>query len=384
VVALGYFFKKANEKFGLIKSFLATVLIALLPLYLTGSRNPSNAYSFIPLFFMLLTYLFFNQEKRPWALFILGFIFGVIVNFHYLNIVFLPALLMIINSYLKNRKTLLSFILGLGLSFFPLFLFEIKHNFVMFTNTFIDKSYLKWINKQNLPAGFEAKKNIIANIFFLSDQMKQYLTVNPLFLYLLTAFWLFFNKNKKRERQIFFMSLLTFFLVALIIRFQFIPHYLFGLSFFLIFNFLLIILSLKPINLCFPIIGALVLLEIIFFPKNLYQASWRPPDRFEQAVNYVINNRLVNKSNFNIIQITKEKLLATLGFEYRYFFRKKGYIPDSEFLYSQSKELIIFSEIPYVDISRFSSWKAEQFGKQHFKKAEKYQIAGISIYKISK
>lgn len=384
IVALGYFFKKSTEKFGLMKGFFSTVLIALLPLYLIGSRNPSNAYSFVPLFFILLTYLYFNQEKRPVPLFILGFIFGVIVNFHYLDIVFLPAMLIRLYSYQNNKKRLLLFLFGLGLSFLPIFLFELKHNFVMFTNTFINRSYLRWINKQNLPAGFEAKKNIMANIIFLSAQMKNYLSVNPLYLYLFSAFLFVFKKIKKRERLIFYSSLLTFFLVALIIRFQFIPHYLFGLSFFLIFTFLIIVLNLKPASLALLFMAGYIVLEIIVFPKNLYQRSWRSPERFEEAVSYAIREKLVKKTNFNVIQITKEKLLATLGFEYRYFLRKNGYIPDSEFLYSQSKELIVFSEIPYDDISQFNSWEVDQFGKQYFKKAKRYQVGTISIYKISK
>jgi len=128
----------------------------------------------------------------------------------------------------------------------------------------------------------------------------------------------------------------------------------------------------------------MIAFQLFYFPKTLYQPSWRTPERFEKAVDFVIKNKLVSPTNFNIIQITKQNLLATIGYEYRYFFRKAGYIADSEFLYSQSKELIVFSEIPYQDISQFDSWEAEQFGKQYFPSAKKYSLPGITIYKIVK
>ena len=40
-------------------------------------------------------------------LFILGFLFGVIINFHYLNAVFLPALIIYFWLYLKDRKKII-------------------------------------------------------------------------------------------------------------------------------------------------------------------------------------------------------------------------------------------------------------------------------------
>ena len=127
-----------------------------------------------------------------------------------------------------------------------------------------------------------------------------------------------------------------------------------------------------------------IIIELISFPRYLYRPSWRTPDRFEQAVNFVIKNKLVDKSNFNVIQLTKENLLATIGFEYRYFFQKNGYRPDSEFQYPQSEKLIIFSEVPYDDISRFNSWEVEQFGKKYFSSAIKYLSDGLAIYIITK
>ena len=158
----------------------------------------------------------------------------------------------------------------------------------------------------------------------------------------------------------------------------------FGLAFFLFFNSLIIFLGLKIDFLKLLLISGFIILEIISFPRHLYTASWRTPERFEKAVNYVVKNNLVQKTNFNVIQITKENLLATIGFEYRYFLRKAGYVSDSEFLYSQSQELVIFSEVPYKDISQFNSWETEQFGSEYFKNPKRYELPGLTIFILQK
>jgi len=150
------------------------------------------------------------------------------------------------------------------------------------------------------------------------------------------------------------------------------------------FNALVIFLSLKIDSLKIFLLGLFLVYEIFVLWKTPYVPSWRTPDRFEKAVNYVIKNHLVQKTNFNVIQITKKNLLATIGFEYRYFFRKNGYQADSEFLYSQSKELVIFSEKPYKDISQFDSWEVEQFGKQFFKHPQKYRLGDLTIFILKK
>jgi len=53
----------------------------------------------------------------------------------------------------------LIFLAGLIFAFAPLVLFELKNHFIMFKNTFIDKSYLSFINNTNLPNGVKLNKN---------------------------------------------------------------------------------------------------------------------------------------------------------------------------------------------------------------------------------
>jgi hypothetical protein len=382
--AIGYFFYKVVEQKKYFEGVFFPLILLFLPMFVTGARNPSNAYSFVPLFLFFLTYLYFAKSLKTVSLAVLGFLYGVIINFHFINVVFFPAVFAYLWWKVKDKKQLIFFLAGIAVSFLPLIIFEIKHHFIMFKNTFIEKSYVKWLTNTNIPNGLAGKKNVLANIWFLSENMKGYLLINPLFIYFLLGVFFYFKKPEVKTKIIYFGSLVTLVLTALILRFQFIPHYLFGLSFFLFFNALILFLSLKIDVFKKILISLFLIYELITFWKTPYVPSWRTPERFEKAVNYVIKNHLVSKTNFNIIQITKQNLLATLGFEYRYFFRKNGYQPDSEFLYNQSRELVIFSEIPYQDISQFNSWEAEQFGKKYFKKAKSYKLPEVTIFILQK
>ncbi len=70
-IALGYFFKKTYEIYPLWKTIIATLTLLFTPIFIVGSRFPSNAYSFIPLLLILLTYIYFNPVQKKLPLFIL-------------------------------------------------------------------------------------------------------------------------------------------------------------------------------------------------------------------------------------------------------------------------------------------------------------------------
>ena len=62
-------------------------------------------------------------------------------------------------------------------------LFEVKHNFVMLKNTFIDKSYLLWIKNSNIPGGITGKKNPLENFIFISESMQKFTVAHPFILF---------------------------------------------------------------------------------------------------------------------------------------------------------------------------------------------------------
>ncbi|MBI4004743.1 hypothetical protein HY358_01240 [Candidatus Roizmanbacteria bacterium] len=311
---------------------------------------------------------------------IIGFLVGAITTFHLINLTIVPFIFLFLFSQVRKKNNILFFVFGFLFAFAPLLLFELKHNFVMFTNTFIHKSYEKWVTNTNIPGGLAGKKNILENIVFIGDLMKQYILFSPI-VYFAGMLLLYSRKLRGREVLLALFAFGSFLFLAATMRFQFIAHYMFPVAFFLFFATITVLLRTKYIMvlILFLIIG------IANFPQHLYEKSQRSAEPFEKAVRYVVDNRIIKKGErFNVIQITKQNLLATIAFEYRFFFNKMGYRPDSEFEYNRSKTLIVFSELPDYNISQFSSWEVDQFGKEYFRSAQKYRNEELTIYKVVK
>lgn len=376
-LAVSYFFKKMSEKYSLWKSFAAGLAFILLPLYIFSARNPANTTSFISLLFFFLTYLYFHSFDKPRTLFLLGFLYGVIINFDFIVLLpFLPVLILTMYK-LRSKKTILFFIFGVFFSFLPLLIFEIKNNFVIFKNTFIHKSYLSWIENKNMGSA-PVKKNVIENLFFMAKGSAYWLVVNPLISLGVVFSICIFDKTKKQEIVAVICAVLALLLLAILIRFQFAFHYVFPTAFFVFFVCVVVIARGR----FFFLVVLFVFFELVFFNKGLYSAPWRRPEQFERVVKYVIEKKLVEKdSRFNIIQITDPRFMATVGFEYRYFFQKYGYAPQSEFAYSLSDVLFIFSDGQGGNPLSFSSWEVREFGEQYVRKAKKYTVGKISLYK---
>ena len=118
------------------------------------------------------------------------------------------------------------------------------------------------------------------------------------------------------------------------------------------------------------------------FNTNLYKNSIRPKEKFEKAVNYVIDNNLVNKNDaFNVIQ-TIDKVPA--GHEYRFFFRVKGYSPKNINEYNISDKLFIFSENKDYKIESMRNWETGQFGQEYLKNYKTFQAGDIIVYLVDK
>lgn len=376
--ALIYFFKKMQETFPTWKTALATSSIALLPVYLNGARYPSNAYTFLPILLVLLTSIYFNFSENKNILFLWGITLGIIVNFHFVNLILVPSIFIIVFYLLKNKRNAFFLIFGFLVTFLPLLFFEARHNFVIFTNTFINKSYLSWLQNKNLPGTITGSQFFLKNLFFMSGQMQP---VNPALVLILSLEYFILKKPEKRSLIFYATSLFGLAFFSYIMRFQFLPYYLAGLTVFLFFTVIVVLLRARLIIFLLFII----FVEILYFPKEFYSRSWRSPEAFQKVVQYVIQKNLVKKNeHFNIIQITERNLKAPAGFEYRFFFKKYGYHIDSEFTYNSSTSLLIFSEPAKTDLSKFDSWEIRQFGKKNFRMVKKYKTDFVTIYKISK
>lgn len=383
---IGFFFFITFQKLNPYKALSGAIFLGLTPLFLMSARYPSNGYSYLALILFLTTLVFFLNFESKRALFILGLLFGVILNIHPISILALFFIAVYIFFKLKKKHLFLIFLASIFLTFIPLLAFELKHDFVMTKDTFINKSYLTFTEDGNTPQFWLHQNKLISSALFISQKFQKLLTLPPL-VYLALVFlaletvWL--KRRKLVAVDLFLASsmIISLLLLMAVLRFHFELHYLFSVAFYFSFATLLVLLRSK---FWFLTLG-IILLELQFFPVNLYQESTRSLNNIEQAVKFTLEQKLVSKDTpFNLIHIYDAYGLVPTGFEYRFFFRKHGLRPASEYDYQTPKILLIFSETPYYDIDRFKMWATEQFGRQYFSKRKVYQVGNITIYRISK
>lgn len=380
-VALGFFYYQLSQKFTGFGSLLATVVLLFSPLYLIASRNPSNAFTYLPFLLVLLMILYCYTIQKPKLLFLLGLFGGIIATFHAVTGVVIIFVSILVLLDLRYKKNFLWYIVGFIAAFSPLFLFEIKHHFIMLKNTFIDKSYLLWINNKNIPGGIVGKKNPFENFLFIAHIMKKFMVVSPLVL-LFVAGVVSINKSlSQKEKLLLSLSFGSVVFLALFMRFQLIYHYLFATVLLLLFTVVVILTKHKQ----YILLLLLLAIELANIPQEIYLKTWRSDKTYEQAVHVVIDQKLLHKTDsFNIIQVTEPDLLSPNGFEYRFFLQQYGYKPASEFAYKTSRKLLLFSEKPDYNIKNLDTWESREFGREHIAKSKKYTSGTITIYVAEK
>jgi len=379
VLAICYFFVNAKKKYLLWQAIISSLSLTLVPIFLFSARNPSVSNTHIAFLLIILTYVYFNKIEKPLTVLILGLVFGVIINFGFLNLLLLIPIYILIFSKLNKKIYSLYFFLGIAISFLPLLVFEIKHNFAMLKNTFLDRSYLSWIENKNILNGDSAKKNFIENFFFLSGKIQPLILINPIISLFLIAIIQFFEKKSKKSFFLIFIGFLALLILSFLIQYQLASHYLYPTAFFIFFIIIILLLESRYKIL----IVLLFVTEILFFPKDIYKKSTIVPEPFETAVKYTIEKHLVEKnSRFNVVMIADPN--AIVGFEYRYFFQKYGFTPLSEFEYSKSDILLLFTKINNLEPLTLNTWEINQFGKKYLQKTSKYKAGGILIFKAER
>lgn len=382
MAALFYFFKVAEKRYGFLKAILSTLAITLIPLTSFAARNPSNSTSYIPFLLVILTYLIYKKFNKPLNLLILGFLVAVTLTFDYAAMILIIPILIFIYIGIKNKKNIIFFLVGFVCSFAPLIFFEIRHNFIIFKNTFIDQSYKQFINDTNLKSGLVENKNIFHNFLFLSQRIASFTGISSIISFIFGVVIIRLMRIKfSKEILLFILSFISFLMLVIALRFQYANHYLYPVAFFGTFS--LVVLLLKSNTSILFIL--LIFIELLSFPRYLYNNSIRNSERFESVANYVIKNKLIKQGDsFNILQIRPDTAMAPAGFEYRFFFKKQGFTPDSVIEFNKSKVLLIFSEIPDFQIEKLNNWEISQFGTEYLKKSTVYQIGDLKLYKVLK
>jgi hypothetical protein len=129
--ALGFMYWKYSK-------ILPVAIIGLSNFYLLSARHPGNGYSYLPLLLVFIITLFIDKNFGKIKVLALGLLAGIIVNFHPLTI--LPVILSVILNW-KKLNNRLFFGLAFSVTFLPLLIFEIKHNFVISRGFTLIKSY---------------------------------------------------------------------------------------------------------------------------------------------------------------------------------------------------------------------------------------------------
>jgi len=376
-ITLGVFFYNLYPKLKTFKTLLLTLCLGLTPLGIFLARHPGNAFT-IMIFLQLLLLFFFVKPKFSLAsLVITGFLSGVVVSLHPVTLLIVAPLFWLVYQRAQKKHQLLFYFLAALIPFIPLILFELKHNFIMFTNTFIHQSYKTFVNNENLGGPLQVSANPFKNLFILNQKLQLYLLLGPVFLLILG--WVF-GFQKPTAKKLLTITTLSFLLIVLTLRFQFAIHYLFPFAFLILFVSLFVIVQTKY----YYLLVIYLFILIWQFPKDYYQATNRQLNRFEQVVNKLIDsNFLQNTANLNVLQVRKNEATTPYGFEYRYFLLKNNISTLNEFQYPQSQNLLVLSETN-IKPKQISNWEMNQFGKTNWKNVRKTRIENIQVYFISK
>lgn len=380
--ALGFFCYEASRKLGYGRSLLATAAVALVPVYLSGARSMSNGFSYLPFLLIFLTLITFRRSFSSFTIFLLGILGGITANFHFVTLPLFFILFTAIFFWLSDKRKFVVFLVGFGLTFLPLVLFEVKHGLVMTKTTLALKdAWLENKNLRGLPDSVQPDKYIPNNFFIVLSQTKNWLGIHPLIIFTIGGLIILASRKKARAGILFVISALAFLLLAVLLRYQFSPHYLVPYSLALCFAFVVLMARSK----WWWLLPVIIVLESLSFPKQLYLASDSTPGRFERSVNFAITNDLVSRSvPFNVLRLVNRTNKVTLGFEYRYFFKLKSFEPNSIYEFKSAKTLLIFSDLRQVDLDHLGSWEIDQFGRDYIKGAESYRLGGLTIYKLKK
>jgi len=381
--ALAFFGYLAIKKYGQLKGILATVTFSMMPFIIFSARNPGNGFSHIPLFVIFLSFVYFLDINRfPWwGIGMVGLLFGVIVSMLFAYAILVIPIFILVFLLLKKKKNFLLFLFGSGAAFAPLMLFEIKNHFVMLKNTFIDKSYLSFMNNTNLPNGTKLSKNIFVNAVDLMGKMNSYFGIwlGVVLLFLILFVWL---SKLKKERLFAATSLLGFVILALMLRFQYSFHYLLPFLTLLAFTFLIIVLSNRYAN---RLLIVTIVTLLLWFPVQYYIPAKRNIALIQSRVEKLLDKNWLSKNDiYNVLLVRNDGAPTPAGNEYRYFLLKAGYIPQAETLYKTSSKLLIFSENK-LPPDKIDTWESREYEVDKAKTIKSFSPdKGMRFYFLTK
>lgn len=367
---------------------LSIFLLAITPVMIFSARGPGNAFSYLALFLALI-YLFphLYQSNKIWLYVFYGFLWGIIVNFHLIvGLVFFVLMIFITIFFLKenkkNSRKLLALIFGFIFSFTPLFIFELRHDFVMFTNTFINKSYQGFTTNTNLPSPMPTSSNYLLNASFINQYFTNFsgLPFSLIFLFLLFFWYRYRHHLNQADTIINLSAVFAVLLFILIARSQLAIHYFFP---FILITFIALIKTIMYSKNRLQLILMLVIIFLFQISPTSYSQANRQISDFREFSEELLASELfknLNQQSFNIF-VERETNLAVLGHEYRFFLEKAQIKPLSIFEYQQAEQLLVIIEKKDTDFEDLRSWELSQFGERELIASEKINHRDVLLFK---
>lgn len=360
-----------NSKVGL----LAAAFYAVSPLVISYSRSSWNP-NIMPFFSLLTVYLTWQvvTKKRYSWLFLVGLLFGLTFQIHYLATFLLAAIgiyLLIFVSWRRHWHSYLAAVVGFVIGWSPFLLFELRHQFPNF------RSLYKFIFYGS-ETGYVAGKfiPIITDVIFRLFQ--RLVTNNQAVLtcgLILLSFWFFISgwlKSKSKKIPFQTYSLLGVWLLVGVLLFGFyqkpIYDYYFGFMFplpFLLAAFSLT--NLAKINKLFRYIAILLSCYLVFVNLRGIPFQYQPNKQLKQTqdIAHLVLEKTGNNP-FNFALITGQN--SDHG--YRYFLELWGAKPvtiensqiDSE-RKTVTNQLLVVCEVVDCQPLGNSLWEIAGFGR---------------------
>ena len=369
-------FKYLKKKWGENYALLSVLWLLTTPYLILSARMPGNGFSYLPLFALALLILFYKNKISNYHHFLIGFLEGVIINFHPVNLlIMLPLhlgrIIFLSKESVKNKiRTGLVALTGMFVSFSPVALFELKHDFVITKSLLNPAYYLQYFG-----SGKVGSSSIIQTLNELHGATS---TLAPLSIFgLLAVNVLLFTKIKKDRTHILFFAIALFNVLFLVLLKQGAVHYF--LPTLLILQLILLIQA-NEFRFKYAILAMLIGINILFFPVRLYQPA-RSLTQVETNFKQIAQSDFLQHGNLNVILIN-ETHLSKVGYEYRYLLNKYGYSVDDEYSYNLSKYLLVVDEQSTVkDFKNEKSWEFDQFGDKLLVRSKKINGATFFLFK---
>ena len=360
------------------KATLLTLSMALSPVMVFSVRNPGNAFSYIP--FLSLSFIcgyasMKIQKYREMLFLCFALLSGMAVGSHPVSLLaILPFGLLVLSQTQKIsldkrglRRRLLVSLVALFLFVLPVLpnvLFEFSHGFVQIKNTFIEKSYLNFVEDKNLSStGPKTSQNLFENARMTDTRGMEWGI--PLLLLILVQLVVavrdYFRKTWSIETSLVVTSTISWVLLVVLLRWQYAFHYLFPLYILVLF---VSVIYLTIREKWAYVVILFIVLTVFSIPRlqSLYVSASRPIADFRITIDFILP-LIQNERNIptNVYLVRKEGNTEPHGHEYRYFLRVAGYAIMDVNSYNTSTRLLIFDETKKAKIAQLRSWEIDQF-----------------------